>query len=153
MSASPPSNTSRTPWWSKRFIAIHLRLYRATGGRIGHRLGPQRTLLLTVTGRKSGLARTQPLTYVRAGGALILVASNWGNDHPPAWYLNVLADPYVRVQLKDTTFDASATTATPDERALLWPQVASQNPAYARYQAGTPREIPLVLLHPTATPS
>lgn len=147
MSALPPSNTSRTPWWSKRFTALHLRLYRATGGRVGHQLGAQRTLLLTTTGRKSGLARTQPLTYVRVGEALIVVASNWGNDQPPAWYLNVLAHPHVHVQLKDATFDATATTATADERARLWPQVISQNSAYARYQTGTQREIPLVLLH------
>ena len=140
------ANTNRTPWWSKRFVALHIRLYRATGGRIGHRLGAQRTLLLTTTGRKSGLSRTQPLTYVRSGDDLILTASNWGNDHPPAWYLNVLAHPQVHVQLKSDRFDALATIATPEERARLWPRVVAQNPAYAGYQSSTPREIPLVLL-------
>lgn len=146
MRASEPVNTSRTPWWSKRFIALHIRLYRATGGRIGHRLGTQRTLLLTTTGRKSGLPRVQPLTYVRVGDMLIVVASNWGNDQPPAWYLNVLAHPHVHVQFTSDIFEATATLATPEERARLWPQVVAQNPAYARYQAGTPREIPLILL-------
>src|SRR5258708_38615749 len=106
MTTPPPASTNRTPWWSKRFVALHIRLYRATGGRIGHRLGAQRTLLLTTTGRKSGLSRTQPLTYVRSGDDLILTASNWGNDHPPAWYLNMLAHPRVHVQLKSDRFDA-----------------------------------------------
>lgn len=147
MSASQPTNTNRSPWWSKQFVALHMRLYRATAGRIGHRLGPQRTLLLTTTGRKSSLLRTQPLTYVRVGDALILVASNWGNDHPPAWYLNIQTLPRVRVQLKGDIFDATVTTATPEERARFWPHVVAQNPVYARYQAGVTREIPLVLLH------
>lgn len=150
MSASAPSNANRSPWWSKQFVALHTRLYRATAGRIGHRLGAQRTLLLTTTGRKSGLPRTQPLTYVRVGDDLVLVASNWGNDHPPAWYLNVLAHPSVRVQLKGDIFEALATPATPEERARLWPHAIAHNPAYARYQAGTPREIPLVLLRRAA---
>ncbi|HEX8035865.1 MAG TPA: nitroreductase family deazaflavin-dependent oxidoreductase [Ktedonobacterales bacterium] len=152
MSASPPPNTNR-PWWSQRFIALHTRLYRATGGRIGHRLGPQRTLLLTTTGRKSSLPRTLPLAYFHVGDTLIIVASNWGNDHPPAWYFNILAHPCVHIQLKGDTFDATATTATPEERARLWPQVVAQNPVYARYQAGATREIPLVLLHRTSSAS
>lgn len=153
MSASMPPKTSRTPWWSKRFVVLHTRLYRATGGRIGHQLGTQRTLLLTTTGRKSGQSRTLPLTYVHAGGELVLVASNWGNDHPPAWYLNILAHPRVQVQLKGETFDALATPATPEERARLWPQVIVPAPQYARYQAGTSREIPLVLLRRSSSAS
>lgn len=147
MSASPPSSTRRIPWWGKQFIALHIRLYRATGGRIGHRLGPQRTLLLTTTGRKSGLPRTQPLTYVCVDDTLIIVASNWGNDHPPAWYLNIQTNPHVHVQFKGDIYDATATTATPEEHARLWPYVVARNPAYARYQAGTTREISLILLH------
>lgn len=146
MNASVPSNKTHTPWWSRQFVALHMRLYRATAGRIGHRLGPQRTLLLTTIGRKSGLPRTQPLTYVRVGDALIIIASNWGNDHAPAWYLNILAHPDVHVQLKGDTFDATATVATPEERTRFWPYVVAQNPVYARYQVGTTREIPLVLL-------
>ncbi|MGZ3600193.1 MAG: nitroreductase/quinone reductase family protein [Ktedonobacterales bacterium] len=153
MSASPPPNTNRSPWWSKRFIALHTRLYRATGGRIGHRLGLQRTLLLTTTGRKSGLPRTQPVTYFHVGDMLIIVASNWGNDHPPVWYLNALAHPRVHIQLKGDTFDATATTATSEERSRLWPHVVAQNSVYARYQAGITREIPLVLLHRTSAAS
>lgn len=147
MRTSGPIHTNRTPWWSKQFVALHTRLYRATGGRIGHHLGPQRTLLLTTIGRKSGRPRTQPLTYVRIDDELVLVASNWGNDYPPAWYLNILSHPQVRVQLKGDTFDATATTATPEQRGRLWPHAVAQNPAYAHYQAGTPREIPLVMLH------
>jgi deazaflavin-dependent oxidoreductase (nitroreductase family) len=79
-------------------------------------------------------------------GELILVASNWGSDRPPAWYLNILAQPHVRVQLKREVFEATARQATEEERERLWPSIAAQNSQYARYQAGTSRTIPLVFL-------
>lgn len=139
----------RAPWWAGPFRAAHLALYRATGGVFGHWLGPQRTLLLTTTGRKSGQPRTQPITYFALDGRdgpLTLVASNWGSDAPPAWYLNLTAQPAARVQLKGETFPVTAAVATAEEHARLWPLVTARNPQYARYQAATSREIPIVLL-------
>ncbi len=38
----------------------------------------------------------------------------------------------------------------PEERARLWPQVTAAYKGYAGYQKKTDREIPLVLLEPTA---
>src|SRR5579885_3609842 len=105
-SSSPTKPRGRTPGYSKWFIPLHTWLYRRTGGLLGHRLGPQRILLLTTTGRKSGQPRTQPLAYFRDdAGGIYVVASNWGNDAPPAWYLNAQANPHVRVQLRRDTFD------------------------------------------------
>ena len=74
------------------------------------------------------------------------MASNWGSDAPPAWYLNLIAQPSARVQLKGEVFPVTASVATAEERARLWPLVVARNPQYARYQAGTSREIPIVLL-------
>jgi deazaflavin-dependent oxidoreductase (nitroreductase family) len=137
---TPPRLDSRrrAPWWAGPFRTAHMALYRATGGVIGHWLGPQRTLLLTTTGRKSGQPRTQPLTYFaldELDGALALVASNWGSDTPPAWYLNLEAHPSARVQLKGETFPIIASVATAEERARLWPRIVARNPQYARYGA------------------
>lgn len=146
MSASSRRDARRTPIWSRFFVPAHIWLYRATGGLIGHSLGVQHTLLLTTTGRKSGLSRTQAITYFRWEDELVLVASNWGSDLPPAWYLNLVAQPRVHVQLKRESFDAEARTATAEERAHVWPVVVAQNSQYARYQAGNPREIPVVFL-------
>jgi F420H(2)-dependent quinone reductase len=136
----------RTPVWARWFVPAHRWLYRASGGLIGHGLGRQHTLLLTTTGRRSGLPRTQPLTYFQLEGETVLVASNWGNDQVPAWYLNCLAHPRVRVRLGGDEFDALARVASEAERARLWPQVVAANPIYARYQAGVAHTIPLVLL-------
>jgi deazaflavin-dependent oxidoreductase (nitroreductase family) len=140
------ANKSRAPGWARWFVPAHRWLYHATGGRIGHRLGRQRTLLLTTTGRRSGHARTQPLTYFALEGETVLVASNWGSDQPPAWLLNCLAQPRVQVRLGREKFDAIAHVATEAARARLWPAVTAANPQYARYQAGVTHTIPVVLL-------
>ena len=129
------------------FLPVHRWLYQHTGGWIGHSLVLQRTLLLTTTGRKTGLSRTQPLTYFRhPSGKLFVVASNWSSDNPPAWYLNILANPQVQVQLKRDTFAATARPADPTERATLWSWLVARAPVFDRYQTVTAREIPLVLL-------
>jgi deazaflavin-dependent oxidoreductase (nitroreductase family) len=142
----------RTPPWARLFLPVHRWLYRHTGGLLGHRLGPQRTLLLTTVGRKTGLPRTLPITYFRhPSGRLFIVASNWGSDHPPAWYLNILAEPLVRVQLKRETFVATAHPADSAERATLWPWLVARSPNFGRYQAVASREISIVLLERTET--
>jgi len=143
-SASIPRD--RTPRWARLFLPVHRWLYQHTGGRIGHHLVLQRTLLLTTTGRKTGRARTHPLTYFRhPSGSLFVVASNWSSDNPPAWYLNILSTPQVHVQLKRETFAATARPATPTERATLWPWLVARAPIFGRYQTVSAREIPLVL--------
>jgi len=143
--ASTPRD--RTPRWARLFLPLHRWLYLHTDGRIGHSLVLQRTLLLTTTGRKTGLPRTQPLTYFRhPSGPLFVVASNWSSDNPPAWYLNILSNPHVQVRLKRETFTATARQANPTERAWLWPWLVARAPVFGRYQTITSREIPLVLL-------
>jgi hypothetical protein len=59
------ASRNRTPGWARLFLPVHRWLYQRTGGVLGHRLGPQRTLLLTTTGRRSGHPRTLPLQYFR----------------------------------------------------------------------------------------
>jgi deazaflavin-dependent oxidoreductase (nitroreductase family) len=127
--------------------------YRATGGALGHWLWTQRALLLTTTGRKTGQPRTQPLAYYAfdgSNGPLTLVASNWGNDTPPAWYLNLLAQPQAQVQLKHETFVVVASVTAGEERARLWARAVRSYPPFANYQAGTSREIPIVQLRRTS---
>lgn len=104
------------------------------------------TLLLTTRGRRSGQLRRTPLIYGQDGDRYLLVASNAGSAHHPAWYLNVTAHPEVTVQVRAETFTTRARTATAEERRLLWPVMAAVFPRYDTYQAQTDRELPLVIL-------
>lgn len=124
----------------------HIDRYRATGGKEGHAWNDTQTLLLTTRGRKSGEPRTTPLIYDMHRGDYAVVASKGGSDAPPAWYVNLQADPEVEVQVWGDTFKAKARTATAEERAEAWPKLAREWPDYDRYQQKTDREIPIVLL-------
>jgi deazaflavin-dependent oxidoreductase (nitroreductase family) len=132
---------------------IHRGLYRKTGGKLGRTFFGSPILLLTTTGRKTGLSRTWPLTYLPEGDRLIVIASNGGQPNHPAWYLNLRVNPHVSVQLGDRTLTMIAQTTEGDERARLWSRVVQEYPAYEGYQRKTDRQIPVVILHPAASAS
>lgn len=129
---------------------IHIRLYRLTRGRLGHRAAGLASLLLTTTGRKSGVARTVALTYVPDGQDFVVVASNGGANRDPAWWLNLRATPQATVQVGADLVPIVAHAADPDERARLWPTLTAANPFYTRYEQLTARAIPVVILRPQA---
>jgi deazaflavin-dependent oxidoreductase (nitroreductase family) len=124
----------------------HVDRYRATDGEEGHEWQGTQTLLLTTKGRRSGEPRTTPLIYAPFDDAYTIVASKGGSDEPPAWYLNLSEEPEVEVQILGDRFKAKARTATPEEKAEAWPTMASEWPAYDRYQELTSRDIPVVVL-------
>ena len=128
----------------------HVRRYEETNGAEGHEWQGTTTLILTTTGRKSGKQRRHPLIYRKRGNDYLVVASKGGADEPPAWYVNLLANPDVQVQVKGDKFAARARTAKPGEKPEMWEQMAETWPAYNEYQQKTKREIPVVVLEPVS---
>jgi deazaflavin-dependent oxidoreductase (nitroreductase family) len=124
----------------------HVRKYRETDGDEGHEWQGTVTLILTTKGRKSGEPRDAPLIYQPYGDDYLVVASKGGAPEPPAWYLNLQADPDVEVQIKDDRFTAHARDATPEEKPDMWRTMTAVWPAYDEYQTKTDREIPVVVL-------
>jgi deazaflavin-dependent oxidoreductase (nitroreductase family) len=124
----------------------HVNRYEATDGAEGHDWQGTQTLILTTKGRKSGEARKAPLIYGRNGDDLLVVASKGGAPEPPAWYVNLKADPDVEVQVKGDRFPARARDATPEEQAELWKIMTAEWPDYDNYQTKTDRRIPVVIL-------
>jgi deazaflavin-dependent oxidoreductase (nitroreductase family) len=132
---------SPTEW-----VAEHVHRYIETDGKDGHMFHGAPTLLLTTLGRRSGKPRRLALIYGEDGTRYVVVASKGGDDEHPAWYLNLLDHPEVKVQVLGDRFHAKARTATPDEHAALWPRMVQIWPAYDDYQKKTERKIPLVIL-------
>jgi len=124
----------------------HVDRYRATDGVEGHEWRGAKVLLLTTTGRRSGEERTAPLIYGTDDGSYLIVGSVGGAPRPPAWYLNLSANPEVEVQVEGERFRARARTADPEEKPRLWEKMVAEWPAYDEYQARTEREIPVVVL-------
>ena len=140
----------KLPGW----IQDHMARYIATDGAdgylwdasLGGGKGMIATLLLTTIGRKSGKTLTLPLIFGQSGAEYVVVASKGGAPAHPAWYLNLQANPEVKVQIKGDKFTARARTANPQERAALWPKMVAIYGPYADYQTKTDREIPVVIL-------
>jgi len=135
--------------------AANVRLFRATGGRLGSRWRVGRKFLrgvpvclVTTRGRRSGLERTVPLLFLRDGRDVVIVASQGGMPRHPDWYFNLTAHPEVRIELRGETLDAVARVADPDERARLWPRLLELYPSFAVYAARAEREIPVVICSP-----
>ncbi|HEU4973952.1 MAG TPA: nitroreductase family deazaflavin-dependent oxidoreductase [Baekduia sp.] len=124
----------------------HVERYEATGGQEGHDWQGTQTLVLTTKGRRSGEPRKSPLIYGEHEGDVLVVASKGGDPEPPAWYLNLEADPEVEVQVWGERFAAHARTATPEEKPELWRIMVGHWPAYEEYQEKTDRDIPVVVL-------
>ena len=133
-------------WLLALITAVHRFLFRASNGRLGGRLMGNEMLLLETVGRKSGRAREVPLLTVPDGDAWVVVASNAGDDRPPAWWLNLEARPDAKIRLAGRQLAVRAREAGPEERPRLWARVLAANPSYSAYETRTSRPIPVVVL-------
>ncbi|MGN9809629.1 nitroreductase/quinone reductase family protein [Micromonospora sp. BQ11] len=122
---------------------------RLTRGRVVA-LGLIPSLVITTTGRRSGVPRSNPLLYVPDGDAYVVIGSNWGQTHQPGWAMNLLADPSAEVDVKGRRLPVRAEVATGAERERLWQLLVAEWPAYRTYvQRAGGREIRIFRLVPT----
>ncbi len=128
------------------WVNQHIRGYVESDGEKGHRWRGVNTLLLTTTGRKSGKLRRTALIYGRDGDRYVVVASKGGAKNHPEWYLNLVENPEVEVQVGADKFKARARSASTEEKPELWRLMTSIWPEYDSYQARTKRDIPVVVL-------
>lgn len=133
-----------------RFLRrAHAGLYRATGGRVGHRVpGHPPMLLLTHLGARSGKRRISGLTYMPYDGSFVVVGSYGGGPRSPGWVYNLRAFPDVEIQVGPEKINVHAREAGEGERQRLWAQAARYHPAWGLFQQRTLRALPIVVLTP-----
>ena len=134
-----------SPW---EFVANHVERYLASDGEDGYEMEGAPCVILTTIGRRTGKVRRTPLIRVHDGDNYLVLASLGGAPQHPVWYLNLLADPEVTLQDRGVVHELVAHTASPEEKAGLWPVAVAAWPSYDDYQAKTERDIPLVVLEP-----
>jgi F420H(2)-dependent quinone reductase len=128
---------------------LNVPLYRASGGRIGGRVGKAPVLLLTTTGRKSGQPRTAPVVYLADGERMVVIGSNAGNTRAPAWSLNLKANPEAEAEVGRKRIKVRARIAEGEERAELWRKSNEQYAGFEDYEARTNRDIAVFVLEPS----
>jgi deazaflavin-dependent oxidoreductase (nitroreductase family) len=128
----------------------HRALLALTGGRFPKKVAGMQPVELHTIGRKTGLRRSTLLTSpLYAEDRVVLVASKGGYSDDPIWYKNLVAHPDVEITVGDRTTPMTARTASPDEKAALWPQLVQVYKGYEGYQRNTARDIPVVICEPT----
>lgn len=124
-----PSGILRT------LLRLPIFLYRVN---LGFLLG-DRFLMLTHTGRKSGLPRQAVIEVVNhdKDSGVYYVAAAWREKSD--WYLNVLKNPKVKVQVGKRRFEAEAVPMSREEaEGVLW--------VYAQRHPIALRELTVVIL-------
>lgn len=127
----------------------HRTLLALSGGRFPKRVAGMETIELHTVGRTSGQRRSTLLTApIFDESRVIIVASKGGHDEHPDWYKNLAANPDIEITIHGETRRMRARTATPEEKAELWPQLVSVYKGYAGYQKRSDRNIPVVICEP-----
>jgi deazaflavin-dependent oxidoreductase (nitroreductase family) len=141
--------------WLPRFLpqitAMDKFLQRITKGQWSFlRLAGMPSMMLTVLGRKSGVARSTPMLCVPYQGGHLVAGSNFGGPTEPIWVLNVRAADRVTVTVNGKTHDAVPRELTGEERAEAWEHMLKTWPNYAKYEERTKRVIPVFWFTPAA---
>ncbi len=122
-----------------------------TSGRLGALdLAGLPNVRITISGRKTGLARSATVQYVPFRKGLLLVGSNWGRARHPSWSANLKAAQRVTVRRRSHRFVATVQLLGGAERDAAWDEALAFWPNYrlAQEYAGR-RRFRLFLLTPT----
>jgi deazaflavin-dependent oxidoreductase (nitroreductase family) len=127
---------------------LHRVVLRASGGRIGSRMGSMHVLLLETAGHKSGERRTVGLSHLEDGGRYFVVASYAGEERDPAWATNLKAQPRATVTIRGRRVPVHARELEGAERDAMFGRFIEADAAYGEYRQRTTREIPVFELRP-----
>lgn len=118
---------------------------------LARKMGRMQQVLLTTTGRTSGRPHTVALGAVPEGDGWIVIGSYGGAQVHPNWWLNMVANPNVTLQVNDRVVKARMQEITdPAERERIWNNVVASGKGYANYPKKTSRVIPLGWLRPVS---
>lgn len=132
---------------AKVIVWVDGRLYRIFRGQVSLvGLAGLPSLRLTAIGRKTGLPRSHNLLYFPYQGGFVLVGSNWGRAHNPAWAANLRANPEATVEIRGQVIPVRATFMEGPRREELWRRVVEFWPGYEMERVAAGRELPIFLL-------
>lgn len=156
---TPLTSLLRSAGRTKAFSSLYRRigptidpwLMRKSGGRAVTRLYGLPALLLDTVGARSGMTRTSPLLYLRDGDDFVVVGTNFGQFHHPAWTTNLLADSHAYVEIGPVRLAVVAEQVDQAGWERIWRRFCDMYPGYADYLTRCGDRVPrMFLLHPAA---
>lgn len=144
------ASTRPGSWTIRTLMPLDRRLLIRSNGRRTV-LGPigAPVMLLETTGRKSGQPRVSPLLFARDGAAVVVVGSNFGQQHHPAWTANLIADPRAVAVVGGQRIPVTATLLSGEEAEAAYQRMVDVASTYATYRGRTDRRIRVFRLTPT----
>jgi len=133
---------------SKVFPPLDRAVSKLTGGRIVLSASLVPSLVLTTTGRKTGQPRRTPLATLPVDDGFLVVGSNFGKEHHPAWTANLLANPDADVSFKGKDIPVVAHLLDAGEKEEVWPKLLEIWPTYDRYVERSGRDLRVFKLEP-----
>jgi deazaflavin-dependent oxidoreductase (nitroreductase family) len=130
--------------WTKNMIAD----IRANGRPTSGYFEGRPVLVLTTTGRTSGLPRESVVSFSRDGEDYVVVGSKSGEPEDPWWFTNLVANPVVTIETDGQIIQARATVAEGADRDMLWDRHVAEHAQFADYPSKTDRIIPIARLTP-----
>jgi deazaflavin-dependent oxidoreductase (nitroreductase family) len=132
-----------------RIVLVDKLIQRGTGGRLTILdVAGLPNLMLTTTGRKSGLPRSNPLLCVPDGERILIAGSYFGGPTEPMWVKNLEASPEVSIRTGGVTSARLARRLEGQERAEAWQKMLATWPNFAMYEQRTNRHIKVFSLTP-----
>lgn len=86
------------------------------------------------------------------GEDFIVLASNFGQERPPAWWLNLRAAPDAVVLLRGRAVAVRARELDGDERTTVLARATAHNKQWRSYASSVRRTIPVVRLERAPAP-
>ncbi len=145
-SSKPKQPTAARRRFFHALAAAHSFAYRRG---LSRKMGKMPWILLTTTGRNSGQPHTVPVGAIRDADGWVVIASFYGADVHPSWWMNLLANPDATIQVNDQQVKVRMHEVTdPADRERIWNTVVATMNRYANYAEKTSRVIPLGWLRP-----
>lgn len=132
----------------KNYGSFQTWLYEVSGGRLANQFMGCDCAILTTIGRKSGKKRKSPLLYIEDNDRVIIAGTKGGMSTAPLWYLNILANPNVEIQIGNKKRKVTARQANQEEATALWPKMDANYTGYAEYRERLKgkRDAPIIIL-------
>jgi deazaflavin-dependent oxidoreductase (nitroreductase family) len=144
------ASTKPGSWTIRKVMPLDRRLLVRSNGRKTI-LGPigAPVMLLETIGRKSGQTRVSPLLFARDGAGIVVVGSNFGQQHHPAWTGNLIAQPVAVAVVGGLRIPVTATLLEGDEAETAYLKMVDLTQVYSSYRGRTDRQIRVFRLTPS----